>query len=509
MDSVYNKKRLAKNTLLLYARTFIVMSISLFTSRIVLDSLGIENYGIYNIVCGFVALFSIISSTLTSTTQRFLTFELGKKEKGNSNKVFSVTVSIHILLIVLLLVLFETIGLWFLNFKLNIPDGRMIAANCAYQCAVLTFVLNIFTSPYTASIIAHEKMGVFAYVGLIEVILKLIIVYFLYITSFDRLIVYSILLLVVSSLMSFINLCYCSLHFEETKFKFIYDKKMYGGIVGFACVNFVGAFASILSNQGINILFNIFYGVVVNAAQGIAMQVQNAVIKFVSDFTTALNPQITKSFAYGDVKESVDLAFMGSKFSFYLLLILTTPIILHTSYILDLWLGKYPDYTVNLVRLSLVFSLVSVLSSPIITVFLASNKIKRNTICTGGLRLLILPIAYVFLSLGNGPVVVYYIIIIMEVISLATRLVVFRKEISIPISLFYKSVISKIIPVSFLVVSLCYLMKIVLPDGFFWFVLSVVLCFSFTLATIFSVGITSQERQKAVTIIKKKINSIM
>lgn len=292
-DTASDGKRLAKNTILLYGRTFLIMAISLFTSRVVLNTLGIDNYGIYNVIGGFVAMFSIAGGTLVTACQRFLTYEIGKKENAQTQKVFSAALTIHIVLAIFLLVLFETIGLWFLNAKMNIPPDRMIAANWVFQCSILAFLVNIVSSPYNALIIAHEKMSAFAYISLMDAILKLLIVYMLYITSWDRLILYAILYLGVAILDRLIYSLYCR-RFSESKFVFIKDKALYKKITGFAGFTFLGSVASLLSNHGVNLILNLFYGVAINAARGIAVQVQNAVVKFVNDFMTALNPQITK-----------------------------------------------------------------------------------------------------------------------------------------------------------------------------------------------------------------------
>ncbi len=314
---VENNRRIAKNTFILYLRTIMILGTSLYTSRIILSIIGIENFGIYNIVGGFVAVFSIISATMVASTQRYLTYELGKKD-NHSQEFFGVAMNIHIGIGIILLLLFETIGLWFLNSRLNIAQDRIVAANWLYQCSIFTFLINVVSAPYLAIIISHEKMKAFAYINVIEVSLKLLIVYLLLLFSMDRLILYGIFLLFVSIFVRFIYALYCNAHFKESEYIWVKDTRYYKEMIRFAGLNFFGACSAILSSQGVNILLNLFFGVTVNAARGIALQVEAAITKFVNDFTTALNPQITKSYAAGDIEYMMELTYRGSKFSFFL-----------------------------------------------------------------------------------------------------------------------------------------------------------------------------------------------
>lgn len=417
-----DSKRLAKNTLLLYLRTLLVMAISLYTSRVILARLGVEDYGIYDIVGGFVGMLGVISGTLVATSQRYLNFELGKAEGANPRKVFGASMIIHIGLSLFLLLLFETLGLWLLNTYLKIPGGRLIAANWVYQCSILAFLVNILSTPYTAIIIAHEKMSAFAYISLVDVILKLIVVYFLYISPYDRLVVYAIMLLMIALFDRFLYSIYCRRHFPESSFTFVKDKALYKEMFGFAGMNFLGAFASVLSNHGMNVLLNIFFGVTINAARGISTQVQNAVVKFVNDFMTAINPQITKEYASGNIEKSKDLCFKGSKFSYFIMFLLALPIIVRAPYILRLWLKVYPDYAVLFVRLSLILSLCVLLSKALVTEILATGNLKRTALWIGGIRLLTIPIAYFVFVFGYGPEYSYVVLIGIEIMSVFVRL---------------------------------------------------------------------------------------
>lgn len=500
-----NNKRLAKNTLMLYVRTFITLIVSLFTSRVVLDTLGVDDYGIYNIVGGFVSMFSILSGVLVSATQRFMNFELGRKENSRAYEVFGTAMGIHIGLSFVLLFLFETFGLWFLNYKLNIPSDRMTAANWVFQCSLITFVVNVLSSPYNATIIAHEKMSAFAYISLLDVFLKLGVAYLLYLSGFDRLIIYAVLLALVAIAIRFIYSSYCTRHFEETRFHVSKDISLYKEMTGFASMTFLGRFASILSNQGVNIILNLFFGVTVNAARGIATQVNSAVVKFVSDFTTALNPQITKKYAGGEKEGMYRLCCTGAKFSFFMLLLMATPIFFRAPYILDIWLKNFPPETVIFVRLTLLVSLCTVLSQPLITGILSSGNIKTMCLLIGGIHILTLPLSYISLKFGAPAYSIYIVALIIEVALLLTRLIIMCKLIDLSISLYLKEVIARIIPILVIVFSTCYSLNSIFPDNLLG-LLSIALSeASICIICIFTIGLKTSERKLIIDFVRNKI----
>lgn len=298
-QSLDNNKRIAKNTLFLYLRMFLMMAISLFTSRVVLSTLGVSDYGIYNVVGGVVAMFGLLSGSITNSITRFLTFELGKEDYEQIRKVFSTSLNVMFILSAVIFVVGEIVGIWFLNYKMNIPEGRMYAANWVFQCSLVTFIISLISIPYNSTLVAHEKMSAFAYISIFEVVMKLLIVYSLYISPFDKLKTYVVLLLLLSAVIRFIYGYYCKEHFQEVKYHFVYDKALLKQMTSFAGWNFFGQGAYMLNNQGVNILINLFFGVTVNAARGIATQVNSAVFQFVTNFMMALNPQITKSYATG------------------------------------------------------------------------------------------------------------------------------------------------------------------------------------------------------------------
>ena len=505
MEARSDSKRLAKNTLLLYGRTLIMMFIGFYTSRVVLNALGIANYGINNVVAGFIAMFSIVSGTLTATTQRYLTCEIGK-EDGNPKKMFGVAMNIHIVLAVILLFLFETVGVYFLNNGLNIPKDRMYAANWVFQFSIFSTLIGIINSPYIGAIIAHEKMRAFAYFSLYDCIAKLIIVYLLYITPFDRLITYSLFYFIVGLFGTLMYNVYCRRSFKEARFSIVKDKSLYKEMFSFAGMNFIGAFASLLSMQGTGILLNIFYGVTVNAAQGIATQIQGITTKFVGDFATALKPQITKEYACGNHQRSMDLAFKGSKFSYFLTLILACPIIVRTPYILEFWLKIYPPEAVVFSRLMIIYTMLVLLSDSLVTVILATGNLVSTTWWVGGTRLMILPVSYIALKVTDQAYMVIVVQIVFEVLSLFIRLEILNVLTNLNfVSSFIKVVAGPIIVTSGISFLAAYLIHLFAPNTFIGLVFLVGLSMSITLLVIYFIGLTRSEKEFVSQAVFKKI----
>ena len=502
--SASSNKRLAKNTVLLYMRTLVVMIISIFTSRVILLSLGIEDYGTYNVIGGFVAMFSMLGGTLVTATQRFINVELGKKENGNPNEVFCTAMGIHIALAAIIFIALETFGLWFLNCRMNIPEGRMTAANVVFQCSVLAFLLNIICMPYNAIIIAYERMKAFAYISLYDVIVKLLISYALFLFLYDRLIIYAVLLLALAVSERSIYSIYCWRNFpEESKFHVVRNKQAYIRQTSFAGYTFLGSFASILSNHGVNIVLNLFCGVAVNAARAISMQVLHAISKYVSDFTVALNPQIVKTYAAGEMEKSMELVYRGAKFSYYLMFVFSVPIIFYTPEILNLWLGHYPDHTVIFVRLTLVYGLVTVLSKTLTTEILATGKMRANALIIGGLRILILPLSYLVLWMGYEAYSVYYVLIVIDGISIFTRLYILKDITGVKVMGYVKHVLLPVSLVSIVSFAPCYLIWKQLPGAYH--ILTILAILTICMIAIAGIGLSSDERQMVMLGINKII----
>lgn len=444
MDNTANNKRIAKNTIVLYLRMIVVMAISLFTSRVVLTTLGVEDYGIYNVVGGFVAMFSLLTGSLSNAISRYITFELGRENYEKLRMVFSNAIIVQIILAIVVFIFSEIIGLWFLNNKMQIPEGRMVAANWVLHCSILTFVVNLINIPYQACIIAHEKMTAFAYISILETILKLGVVLCLYYNWGDNLIAYSLMLLFVAILIRFINGVYCNRTFSECIFKWTVDKPLIKEMTSMASWNFLGAGGAILGSHGVNILINLFFGVVFNAARGIAVQVNGAVNQFVSSFTTAMNPQITKLYSVGNKDEMFQLVFRGTKLAFFLMLVISCPIIVETPTILRLWLKVVPDYAVVFVRLALVQSLISTLSVTLFTVAMATGDIKKYQLIVGSLGLSVFFFTYAIYKLGGSVESAYIVGIVIELAILVARLYVLHGLVGLDLNEFLKKVIYRV-----------------------------------------------------------------
>lgn len=507
-DASANNKRIAKNTLMLYFRMLFTMAVSLFTSRVVLNTLGVEDYGIYNVVGGVVSMFSIISGSLSAAISRFITVELAKGDADKLRKTFSASVTIQLLLSLIIVVLIESIGVWFLNAKMVIPAERMDAANWVLQFSIVTFVINLISVPYNATIIAHEKMSAFAYISILEVVCKLVIVYLLKISPIDRLVFYAILMCAVSVIIRLVYGYYCNRHFAECKFSFRFDKDLLKRMFSFAGWNFIGASSAVLRDQGGNIIINLFGGPAVNAARGIAMQVNHAIVGFSNNFMTALNPQITKSYASGEQDYMMKLIFRGARFSFYMLLFLSLPVLTNTHYILSLWLGTIPDHSVLFVQLALIFALSESISSPLVTAMLATGKIRNYQIVVGGLQMLNLPISYVLLRIGCIPETVMMVAIGLSQCCLAARLVMLRTMIGLSARKYLREVYLNVILVTTAAAVLPILTSVILEESFLNFVIIVLISLITAAISIFYIGFNKNERDFAVTKFKYAIHKL-
>ena len=465
--SLKNNKRIAKNTLILYFRMILTMLVSLYTSRVVLNVLGVDDFGTYNVVGGVVTMFGFLNGAMASATQRFLSFELGRNDLVQLRKTFNAAQIVHIGIALLVLVLAETIGLWFLNNYLNIPAGRMEAARWIYHFSVLSFMITIIQVPYNAVIIARERMNVYAYVSILEVILKLLVVFALTWISFDKLKLYGILLFVVALIVASIYRIYTLRHFDETRFELVKDKALYKTLISYTGWNLFGGVAAISKGQGISIILNIFFGTIVNAAQGVANQVFAAVSSFVTNFQMASNPQIIKSYAAEDKTYMTNLVIRTSKFSFYLLFILTLPVMLEIEYILRLWLKIVPDYTAPFTVLILINALIDTISVPLATALHATGKIKVYQAIVGVLLILILPISYIVFWLGFPPHSTFLVSIGVSVVAFVCRLLLTKKQIpEFSVNFFLNEIIIRNFPVVILSVIVPILILMTMQTGF-------------------------------------------
>lgn len=444
-----NTKRIAKNTVVLYFRMLFLMLIGLYTSRIILNTLGVADYGTYNLVGGVISMFSILTSSLSTAISRFITFELGKGQSERLNKVFSTSVNVQLILGLVVVLFSETIGVWFLNTHLQIPAERMVAANWVLQCAIASFVLGLLMVPYNASLIAHENMNIFAYISILEAVLKLAIVFALYFSPYDKLITYAILLFAVSCLIRWIYATYCKRHYEECRYHYVYDKPLLKEMTGFAGWNLLGDGSWILNNYGVNILLNIFFGpvtgLVLNAARGIATQVDHLVQSFVNNFMTALKPQITKSYAAGNLDFMHKLVFAGAKYSFFLMMFFAIPICLETKLILKLWLDVVPDYAVIFVQLTLLSSMCVVLGNTLITSVFATGKIRNYELVMGLMALSNFPLTWIAFKLGYSPAAAYVIYLAVYFSMIFVRLYMVKDLIHLSASTYVKEVFAKVL----------------------------------------------------------------
>lgn len=508
MTTTENNKRIARNTLLLYFRMLFLMIISLYTSRIVLNALGVEDFGIYNVAGGVVAMFSILSGSLSAAISRFITYELGKNNVLKLKTMFSSAITIQIGLGIVIAFFAETIGIWFLNTQMNIPIERMTAANWVLQFSIITFIINLISVPYNAVIIAHEKMSAFAYISIFEAIGKLLIAYLITISPIDKLIFYAILMCGVAIAIRLLYGYYCKRHFDECRFHFIWNKQIFQQIFSFAGWNFIGASSAVLRDHGGNIIINLFCGPTVNAARGIAFQVNNAIQGFVSNFMTALNPQITKSYAAKNYTYMMTLIFQGARLSFYMLLLLSLPIIINTHYLLTLWLNTVPEHTVLFVRLVLIFAMSESISGPLITAMLATGNIRNYQIIVGGLQMLNLPTSYILLSLGAIPETVLIVAVLISQCCLMARLYMLKKMIKLKIKDYLKKVYFNIITVSIIAIILPICMQERLAENFINFLLSSLICMLCTYLSIYYIGCSYEERKfiyNKFLILKSKI----
>lgn len=500
-----NNKRIAKNTIYLYFRMLLTMGVSLYTSRVVLNVLGVEDYGIYNIVGGVVVLFSFVNNSLTSATQRFLNFELGTGDILETKRVFSMSLTLHICVAIIVALLAETVGLWFLNTQMNIPSERMDAANWVYQFSILTICMSFVQVPYYASVVAYEKMSFFAYIAIIEVVLKLLIVFLLVYIGFDKLRLYSVLTFLVAIVVFVCYKYYCNAKIDISRYKYFWDKKLFSKLLSFSGWMFFGAAAGVSATQGVNILLNIFYGVTVNAAMGISNQVNSAVNQFVSNFQIAFMPQITKLYAIGDIEHLRKLIDQSSRFSFLLLFVLACPLMLNIDFILKLWLKTVPEYSSVFCILILIYSLIEVVSKPVGLAIHATGQVKYYNIVMSIALLMNIIFSFIFLKLGFQPDVVLVISVFVDILCFAIRLLFARYYKVLKMREYIRNVIFRVVCISVFVVPLPLYISRYYTQWAGLFVTTLIFLFIFTIAVYF-IGLTQSEKNGVLIFIKTKIS---
>lgn len=493
-----NNRRIAKNTLYLYMRMLLSLVVQLYTSRVILNALGISDYGIYNVVGGVVTMFSFMSGTMATAAQRFMSYAIGKGDINDLRRTFVTSQIILWLIALATLIAIEIIGMWLLFNHLTISDGRLTAAIWVFQVAVISLFITIISVSYNAALIAHEKMSVFAGFSLIDIFSKLgIAVLLLQLpTSVDKLIVYSVLLMIVAVIMRICYTVYCKRRFEECSHNiYKYDKEKMSQMLSFFGWNTIGALSYVSKEQGVNVLINIFFGTVVNAARGVTSQVAGAVQGFITNFQVAMNPQITKYYAQRDFENLFKLVQRGAKFSMFLYFFLALPIYIDIDYILQLWLVDVPEHTVSFIRLTFILMMIESLSSPVITCLLAVGKVKWYQIIVGGLLIMNLPISYVALKFGAKPEMTIQIAIIISFVSLLIRLFLLYRYVSFPV----KEFLTKVLGTAAIVVLLSYVLSnsvynLISIHGFIQLILTVCVSWMISGVVILFIGMNKSER---------------
>ena len=489
-----NSKHIAKNTMMLYIRMILAMGISLYTSRVVLAQLGISDFGVYNVVGGIVAMFSVLNSAMAGSTQRFLTYELGRNDNKRLNLVFNTGVQIHLLIALVVVIVTETVGLWFLNSKMNIPADRMDAAHWVFQFSILSMVLSFLNVPYTALIIAYEKMSAFAYISIIEVLLKLGVAFLLIVSPIEKLKFYAVLTFLCPLIIRVCYWYYCNKNFAVSKVRKVFDRKLFKEMSSFAGWGLFGQLASMGSTQGVNVLLNVFFGPVVNAARGVAVQVQSAVIQFSMNFQTAVNPQITKNYANSNFEDMHALMYRSAKMSFYLLYALGLPIMIEAPYILNLWLTEVPEYTVSFLRVILVITIIDAVANPLMVAASASGKIRKYQSVIGGLLLSIVPIAYVVLKLGGNPISAFIVHLLICIVAFISRVYIVAPLTHISPAVFFKKVVIRCCEVGIVSTVIPLLLYFVLDDNVLSDIAIIISSIMSVCAVSYFLGLDKQER---------------
>lgn len=505
MSNSSNNRRIVKNTLFLYFRMLLTLGVTLYTSRVVLNSLGVEDFGIYNVVGGVVSMMAFLSGAMSSATQRFLSFEMGKNDTKQLHNVFKMSINIHWLIILIVVLIAETVGLWFVNTQLVIPPERLVAANWVYQCVLFSFCASVLSVPYNAAIIAHEKMSAFAYISIVDVLLKLIVVFFLASHDGDKLQFYALLLALVSILMLGCYYGFARWQFVITRFGWYWNTELFKTLFSYTGWNLFGNLASVATNQGINILINLFFGATVNASRAVAFQVNSAITGFVTSLQMSINPQIVKSYASDNHQYMLQLVFAGSRYSFFLLYILAIPLLLQTEIILKAWLGILPEHTIDFCRLVIFDSLIICLSGTLMTAFQATGKIKKYQMVVGFIILCNLPISYIFLKSGYSANITMVIAIAISLFALFAR-VLLLSALFIDIKIRFLEMVTRVSLVFFISLSIANFIPAIEGNAFLNFLVQCFLSWFVVLFFILTIGLNKAEQQFILNKLRSFLN---
>jgi O-antigen/teichoic acid export membrane protein len=486
---------------------FLIMGVSLYTSRVVLATLGVEDYGIYNVVGGLVMMFSFLNGSLGAATSRYITFELGRKNYDRLNKIFNVALLTHIFIGLIIAILAETVGLWFFYEKMIIPDHRLNAAFWVYQISIMTIMFSLTQVPYNATIIAHENMKIYAYIGVIEVTAKLLIVYLIAFAPFDCLIFYAILLFILQvSIMVFYRF-YCIKQYSESRINLCYDKILYKDMFKYAGSDLIGNISVLAQGQGLNLLLNVFFGPVVNAARAVAYQVQGAISQFGNNFMTAVRPQIIKLYAQGEIKEMFNLVYLSSNLSYYLMWLLILPLCLEADYVLSLWLGEYPNHSVSFLILIFILCLIQTLKTPRTILLHAIGKLFLANVVIGTLLCSAFPLAYIFLKMGGEPESVFWAANITMLLSEFISVFIVRKYVEYNIADYLLNVHARCAVVTAVSLALPYfLFNRYMEPSFIRLIITCCLTTMSIAITVWCIGMNKDMRNKTTAFIKSRIH---
>lgn len=502
-ESMSNSGRIVKNTVALYGRSLLVLAVSLYTSRVVLNVLGVEDYGLYNVVGGVITMLGFLNTTMQATFQRYYNVAMGEGKEVEIKQLFRSSLTVQLLLSIIVIVLGETVGLWFLSNKLVIPDGRMEAAQILYQVTIVSFVLSIFKGPFAAIITAYERMGVYALFSIIETALKLGIVFVVQVIPGDKLIFYSLLILLIHIVDISLYIIFCIKKIPTTDIGFNWSREYLKKMFSFSAWSTIGTLAYTLKSQGLNIVLNLFFGTVVNAARGVAYQVLNAVNQFITSFQTAFRPQLTKLYASGDYEATMRLYYSATKLSYYLIFTISLPILLETPFILHLWLGNaVPEYAAVFTRVILLTAFVSAFANPTTAIAYATGKIKNFSIVVSFFNLMIVPVAWLFLKLGYGPTSAMLVSLVFTILVQIIRLIVVANMTVLKVGDYMIHVVLPVTLYSVLSLALPIIMKFSFDTGWMKLLLIIMASAISSICFIWLVGTNKVEKHFVLSKIK-------
>lgn len=499
-----DKQKVVKNTLYLYVRMAVTMLIGLFSVRIVLQALGEVDYGIYNVVAGIVTMLAFLNNSLSSATQRYLSIELGLRNRKGLNSIFQSSLLLYIIICCGILIVAETVGLWLVNDVLNYPKERTSAVNWIYQFSILSFLFSVLSAPYNATIIAHEKMNVFASITIVEAVCKLTMVIFLLVVNADKLILYGLMMMIISAAVFLMFYCYCKRHFEECIFNFKWDKKILKEIGAFAGWNIFGSLSNIFRSQGINIVLNLFFGAVANAARGISYQVEGLLNTFIQNFYIAAKPQIIKSWAEKDFTTVESLVLKITRVGYYLSFVLSLIFIVNSYYVLNLWLGQVPEHTVLFTNLMVISGIFVALSSPLMIVIHATGKIAKYQMIAGIINICVLPLSIFAIQLWHNSACPFIVLLIgnifIWILTLERTIVIASFSLSK-----YLKVLFKMAIVSIITSCVVIFLSIYLYNGFYKLIVTSIVCAGVCSITAYNIDLNITEKVKIREILKRKV----